>query len=105
VDDLSAADPDVHTLLEEMPAPSVNTMIHFGALDLVGDNRSLTPDQENGKRYGMQYNGLGIGDDWQLAPVARSGSYENVEAFRVRPRNHEGWGGWEWAVRRGWADE
>jgi hypothetical protein len=105
VDDLSAADPDVHTLLEEMPAPSVNTMIHFGALDLVGDNRSLTPDQENGKRYGMQYNGLGIGDDWQLAPVARGGSYENVEAFRVRPRNHEGWGGWEWAVRRGWADE
>ena len=105
VDDLSSTNPDVHTLLEEMPVPSVNTMMHFGAPDLVGDNRPLTPDQESGKRYGMQYYGLGVGDDWQPAPVARGGSYENHEAFRVRPRDHEGWGGWEWAVRRGWADE
>jgi hypothetical protein len=105
VDDMSAADDNVHTLLSELPSPSVNTIMHFGALDLLPDDRPLTPDQLDGKRYGMQYYGLGIGDEWQLGPVAGDKSYDNIEPFRVRPRNHEGWGGWEWAVQRGWANE
>lgn len=103
--DLSAADNDVHVLLEDLPAPSISTLIHFGALDLLGDDRPLTPNQQDGSRYGMRFYGLGLGDEWELPSVAGSRSYNKVERFRVRPRNHERWGGWEWALQRGWGDE
>jgi hypothetical protein len=43
--------------------------------------------------------GLAVGDAWN-APAAVEGA-----PFRVRPRDHEGWGGWEWAIQEGWGDE
>jgi hypothetical protein len=97
-DDLSAADGKVLSLIEDLPEPSMNTLIYFGAFDLASDERSLTPGQDSGKRYGMNHFGIGIKDDWRPPRVAE------MEPFRVRPRDHQGWGGWEWAIKKGWAD-
>ncbi|KAF2250767.1 hypothetical protein BU26DRAFT_269796 [Trematosphaeria pertusa] len=82
------------------PSPSISDLVNAGRTDeLVCDRRSLTPGQKDGTRYGVMLNGIGMGHSW--APPAASES----EPFRVRPRNHEGWGSWEWAIRTGWADE
>jgi hypothetical protein len=96
--DLGAADSEVLSLIEELPAPTIQTLMHFGAVDLLPEDRSLSPDQQSGKRYGVNFYGIGIGDDWQPPPVQES------DPFRVRPRDHSGWGGWEWAIKKGWAD-
>jgi hypothetical protein len=98
-DDMSAADGDVLSLINELPDPSIDTLIRFGAFDLLPEEQPLTPMQESGKRYGMNFFGIGLGDDW-VPPAAG----EN-EPFRVRPRDHEGWGGWEWAIKKGWGNE
>src|SRR5206468_9135616 len=90
--DLSAADDDVHTLLGDLPVPSNTTLIHFGALDLLGEDSPLSPRQESGDRYGLRYYGLGLGDNWELSPFHSGESYDRPEEFKVRPRNHEGWG-------------
>jgi hypothetical protein len=103
-DDLTAADDDVHTLLGDLPAPSITTLIHFGSLDLLAEDHPLSPRQESGERYGLRYYGLGLGDDWELAPFHSGESYDRPEEFKVRPRNHEGWGGYYWAYGRGWAN-
>jgi hypothetical protein len=63
------------------------------------DTRLLTPCQTDGTRYGLKCHGAGIGDNW-MCPPAREG-----DAFRVRPRDHDGWGGWQWAIDRGWGNE
>lgn len=96
-EDFAAADAAVLSLLDELPEPRINTLLNFGALDLLADERPLSPAQEDGKRYGLQFFGIGLADPW-LPPQASEG-----DPFRVRPRNHEGWGGWEWAMRNGWA--
>jgi hypothetical protein len=96
---MSAADGDVLSLINQLPDPSIDTLIRFGAFDLLPEERPLTPMQESGKRYGMNFFGIGLGDDW-VPPAAG----EN-EPFRVRPRDHEGWGGWEWAIKKGWGNE
>ncbi|KAH7068183.1 hypothetical protein BKA63DRAFT_108095 [Paraphoma chrysanthemicola] len=98
-DDMSAADGDVLGLIDELPDASVDTLIRFGAFDLLPEDRPLTPMQESGKRYGMKYNGVGLGDDWEPPAAIEK------EPFRVRPREHDGWGGWEWAIRKGWGNE
>lgn len=96
-EDLAAADAAVLSLLEELPEPKINTLMAFGALDLLADERPLSPAQENGWRYGLNFHGLGLADPWQPPMAIETGP------FRVRPRNHEGWGGWEWAMKNGWA--
>lgn len=97
VEDFAAADAAVLSLLEELPEPKINTLLNFGALDLLADERPLSPAQETGKRYGLNFYGIGLADPW-VPPMASEG-----DPFRVRPRNHEGWGGWEWAMKNGWA--
>jgi hypothetical protein len=97
-EDMSAANAEVLSLLSELPGPSVTTLINFGSLDLVGDERPLSPAQRSGQRYGVNYYGIGIGDYWQ-PPIVQ----EN-DPFRVRPRDHDGWGGQDWAIEKGWAN-
>ncbi|KAH7380440.1 hypothetical protein DE146DRAFT_773661 [Phaeosphaeria sp. MPI-PUGE-AT-0046c] len=96
-EDLAAADAAVLSLLDELPEPKINTLLNFGALDLLADERPLSPAQESGKRYGLNFHSLGLADPWQ-PPMALE-----TDPFRVRPRNHEGWGGWDWAMKNGWA--
>jgi hypothetical protein len=94
-EDLSAADAEVLSLLSELPGPTVTTLLNFGSVDLVGEERQLSPAQESGARYGVNGYGIGVGDKWQ-PPLARES-----DPFRVRPRYHEGWGGHDWAMENG----
>lgn len=100
-EDLNASDADVHSLLHDLPDGSIPTLIMYGAYDLLNDERSLSPDQSSGKRYGVNFYGIGLGDEWQ-PPKQGDGSIDRYRAdpFRVRPRDHEGWGGWEWAIKK-----
>ncbi|KAL5119841.1 hypothetical protein ACEQ8H_002202 [Pleosporales sp. CAS-2024a] len=105
---LTVADKEVLSLVHGLFDPSNNTLITPKSLDflLVGEERSLSPNQLSGKRYGITY-GIGLGNMWQPPSKpswGNSGEFRN-EAFRVRPRDHEGWGGWEWAMGKGWAHE
>ncbi|KAF1927796.1 uncharacterized protein M421DRAFT_175659 [Didymella exigua CBS 183.55] len=110
--DMHAADTDVLALIHEMPQPSLCTLVRLGnshdlratgavgsrhALD--GDARALSPAQRDGSRYGIRFWGIGYGDSWE---VGVAGTFEQSEQFRVRPREHEGWGGRQWARVRGW---
>ncbi|KAH6625243.1 hypothetical protein C7974DRAFT_376786 [Boeremia exigua] len=106
--DFDAADIEVLALMNELPEPSLDTLAKLGnsydlristALDLSCDQRCLTPAQEDGSRYGMRFYGLAYGDQWELL---MTGNYENIKPFRVRPRDHGGWGGREWAAMKGW---
>jgi hypothetical protein len=83
-EDMSAADSDVISLIAALPKPTINMLIPFGAVDLIPDGCSLSPGQKSGRRYGMNFFGIGIGDDWQPPPAVET------DVFRVRPRNHEG---------------
>jgi len=103
--DKSASDEEVHTLLDQMPEPSIDTLLNFGATDLILEERPLTPLQKTGNRYGLGFIGIGLGDPWTPAVVSAGHGWDNPEPFRVRPRDHEGWGGWEWAIKKGWGDE
>ena len=103
--DVTAAYPAVLRLIAELPYPTTTTLAmlgvgqnvdSFSGLDLPCEERPLTPAQHDGSRYGVQCGGLGEGAEWEF-PVMSEGAQ-----FRVRPRGHEGWGGWEWAVERGW---
>ncbi|KAH6095687.1 hypothetical protein HBI65_107830 [Parastagonospora nodorum] len=105
--DRSAADNDVHSLLHDLPESSIKTLITLNSFDLVGDDRSLSPDQRSGTRYGLVGGGIALGDSWAPPRKEEWGSsarYMN-EPFRVRPRDHAGWGGWEWAIGKGWGKE
>jgi hypothetical protein len=95
--DMNEGDADMEALLNDIPK-FFNAEIP-DVPDLSCDNRPLTPSQEDGKRYGLHFNGIGLGDPW-MCPEAKEG-----DPFRLRPRNHEGWGGWEWAFKKGWGDE
>jgi hypothetical protein len=97
-DDLEGANRNVHTFLEQLPEPSINPLIQLGALSLNPDGRSMSPDQMSGRRYGLNHFGIGLGDEWRPPYAAEP------EAFRVRPRDHQGWGGWQWAINKGWGD-
>ncbi|CAO2651920.1 Nn.00g002030.m01.CDS01 [Neocucurbitaria sp. VM-36] len=96
--DINAADNEVLAMISELPHVQVPTLLKFGAVDLICDDRPLTPGQADGSRYGMKYHALGLGDAWSC-PHANE-----EESFRVRPRNHDGWGGWDWALKHGWGD-
>jgi hypothetical protein len=97
-EDIGAADSEVLSLMEELPEPTIQTLINFGAFDLLPEDRPLSPDQVSGKRYGVNFCGIGLGDDWKPPEVGEG------EPFMVRPRDHEGWSGWEWAIKKGWGD-
>jgi hypothetical protein len=95
--DVNAADNDVLTLLDELPEPSLNTLVKFDTtqdlnvftgLDLPCDSRALTPGQLDGSKYGMRFYGIALGDEWECTETQES------EHFRARPREHESWGGW-----------
>jgi hypothetical protein len=85
-----------------------------GALSLVLDSRPLTPGQFDGNRYGLRFFGIGFKDDW-IPPSIQGATAKDVDtntdepwpriSFRVRPRLHDGWGGWEWAHRAGWYND
>ncbi|KAJ4366715.1 hypothetical protein N0V95_000044 [Ascochyta clinopodiicola] len=105
--DVNEADTDVLALMGELPVPSLSTLANLGALrdangipglDFPCDSRALTPAQFDGSRYGIKFHGIALGDEWELPMV---GDFAKSEAFRVRPREHDGWGGWEWALRKG----
>lgn len=98
-EDIHAEDDEVLAMMNELPHPSMRTLVNFNALDLVCDERPLTPGQVDGSRYGLKFHGLAVNDTWECAKV------DENDPFRVRPRNHDGWGGWEWAVKKGWADD
>ena len=106
--DIDAADIDVLALMNELPEPSLDTLARLGnshdlristAFELPCDERALTPAQLDGSRYGIRFFGIGYGDQWELPKV---GKFTGGEPFRVRPRDHDGWGGWDWALRKGW---
>jgi hypothetical protein len=115
--DIYAADTDVLELINQLPAPSLCTLAKLGnthdlratstfgleCTGLKGDERALTPGQEDGSRYGIRFWGLGYGDNWELPKFGNleKGSFGG-EAFRVRPMEHEGWGGMQWALAKGW---
>lgn len=108
VADFNAADIDVLALMSELPEPSLDVLARLGnsqdlristAFALSCDERPLTPAQEDGSRYGMRFNGLAYGDQWNPSQV---GNFDDGKPFRVRPRDHEGWGGREWAMRNVW---
>jgi len=106
--DIDAADIDVITLMSDLPEPLLDKITRLGnsqdpsnstAFTLPYDERPLTPAQEDGSRYGIKLYGLAYGDQWEPPKV---GSFEKLEPFRVRPRDHGGWGGREWAMRKAW---
>ncbi|KZM24194.1 uncharacterized protein EKO05_0007789 [Ascochyta rabiei] len=106
--DIDDADTDVLALMGELPVPSLSTLENLGvlqdsndfpSLDSPCDSRALTPAQFDGSRYGMKFHGIALGDEWELP---KFGGFAKTESFRVRPREHDGWGGWEWALRKGW---
>jgi hypothetical protein len=93
-DDMGTADAEVFSLIGELPAPTIQTLMYFGAFDLLPEDRPLSPDQQSGKRYGVNYYGIGIGDDWTPPPAHES------DPFRVRPRDHQGWADGSGLLRR-----
>ena len=104
--DIDAVDNDVFALMCELPMPSLGTLSSLGTLcgsniaaglELPCDPRPLTPAQLDGSRYGMKFYGIALGDEWELPKV---GDFGESETFRVRPREHNGWGGWEWALKQ-----
>ncbi|RMZ70355.1 hypothetical protein GMOD_00000438 [Pyrenophora seminiperda CCB06] len=102
--DLKSADGEVTALLSSIPTLFRQQEDQIQAQDqdiveLSCDTRSLTPQQLTGARYGLRHFGIGLGDTW-ICPEVKEG-----EPFRVRPRNHDGWGSWEWAIRKGWGEE
>lgn len=115
--DIHAADTDVLELIYELPAPSLCTLAKLGnshdlratsafgleSAGLKGDERALTPGQEDGSRYGIRFWGIGYGDQWEVPKIGKleEGMFGG-EAFRIRPREHEGWGEMQWALAKGW---
>jgi hypothetical protein len=115
--DIHAANAPVERLLAELPYPTSTTLAGLGVrppastsvptsplchlhlhLDLPSSPRALSPAQRTGARYGLQLAGLGHGDAWTFEGMGVG------VPFRVRPREHAGWGGREWAVLRGWCE-
>ncbi|KAF2686844.1 hypothetical protein K458DRAFT_402390 [Lentithecium fluviatile CBS 122367] len=114
---------------ETPPAPEANiastsptTVINqAGSANLLSDQRSLTPGQEDGSRYGLRFYGIGYSDAWDAPPATQGqhqrtveapamsqgsgGSWDTPMSFRIRPRDHPGWGGWNWAAQTQWFDE
>ncbi|KAJ4351646.1 uncharacterized protein N0V89_006989 [Didymosphaeria variabile] len=94
------------------PSPSVTMLdlLNRNARDrLTPDNRPLTPKQEAGTCYGIEIGGLGVSTfgtsdrtDWLPSPWNPTARQQE---FRVRPLDHDGWGGWEWAMKKGWGNE
>jgi hypothetical protein len=115
-EDVADADIDVLDLISELPALSLCTLAKMGnthdlratsafgleSADLAGDARALTPGQEDGSRYGIRFWGIGYGDQWEVRKTSKVGDFGQSDAFRVRPREHEGWGGMQWALAKGW---
>lgn len=106
--DIDAADNDVLALMNELPEPTLCTLAKLGnshdlrittAFDLPYNERALTPAQIDGSRYGIRFYGIAYGDQWELPQV---GDFGKDETFRVRPRDHDGWGGLERALKKGW---
>jgi hypothetical protein len=97
--DVHEACVEVTGMINELTSISLDTILNVREDDLTCDWRPLTPGQLDGSRFGIRYYGLGLGDDW-ICPDAREGM-----PFRVRPRSQEGWGGWDWAIQRGWGQE
>ncbi|KAF2710254.1 hypothetical protein K504DRAFT_255167 [Pleomassaria siparia CBS 279.74] len=63
---------------------------------IVPDERPMSPGQESGSRYGLRFWSIGLSDEW-CPPKVEKGT-----KFRVRPLEHAGWGGQEWAGANGW---
>ncbi|KAF1918409.1 hypothetical protein BDU57DRAFT_198216 [Ampelomyces quisqualis] len=81
-EDIRAADCEVLSLIDELPEPTITTLINFGAFDLIADDRPLSPGQKSGKRYGLNFYGVGLGDDWKPPPVAMN---EPFDPHMIRP--------------------
>lgn len=85
--DIHAADNDVLELINELPAPSLCTLAKLGnthdlratsafglqSAGLKGDERALTPGQEDGSRYGIRFWGIGYGDQWEVPGIKKLG--------------------------------
>ncbi|KAI4660045.1 uncharacterized protein J4E79_005847 [Alternaria viburni] len=92
--DIHETDAEMECLLGILP-----DLFDLDLPEMPSDARPLTPGQNDGTRYGLKYYGIGLGDTW-ACPAARED-----EPFRVRPRDHDGWGGWQWAIDKGWGNE
>ncbi|KAJ4370061.1 hypothetical protein N0V86_008796 [Didymella sp. IMI 355093] len=115
-EDVADADTDVLDLISELPALSLCTLAKLGnthdlratsafgleSADLAGDERALTPGQKDGSRYGIRFWGIGYGDQWDVCKTSKVRDLGQSDAFRVRRREHEGWGGMQWALAKGW---
>jgi hypothetical protein len=111
--DIYEADADVLGLMNELPAPSLCTLAKLGnthdlraasEFDLEckgfdGDERALTPGQEDGSRYGIRFWGIGFGDSWELRKIGNL--EQGMLGGRLRPREYEGWDGTRWALAKG----
>ncbi|KAJ4376211.1 hypothetical protein N0V83_001493 [Neocucurbitaria cava] len=93
-EDMNDADAEVEALMNQIPHLTVNRLLTYGAPILLCDPRPLTPGQLDGSRYSLR-----IGRSWD--PIYPG----EGTPFRIRPRNHEGWGGWEWALKNGWGQQ
>ncbi|KAH8722558.1 hypothetical protein GQ44DRAFT_711663 [Phaeosphaeriaceae sp. PMI808] len=68
-EDISDADGDVVALIDQLPNPSVHTLMCFSQASLTPDARPLTPEQEIGERYGLTCQGAGSGEAWSPPAV------------------------------------
>ncbi|KAI8943157.1 hypothetical protein NX059_001186 [Plenodomus lindquistii] len=97
IEDMNATDEEAILLLNAITNLSPHALLAPGPSILASDARPLTPDQINGARYGTgPVGGIDTGATWN-PPAPLPG-----EPFRIRPRNHEGWGGLQWALNNGW---
>jgi hypothetical protein len=97
-EDMHAADTEVLSLIDELPDPTITTLINFGAFDLIADDRPLSSAQQSGKRYGLNYYGIGLGDDWQPPRVATGESFElplDLPGYKTV---------WQDDIKSGWSD-
>ncbi|KAJ4398865.1 hypothetical protein N0V91_009867 [Didymella pomorum] len=83
--DIYEADADVLEPMNELPAPPLCTLAKLGnthelratsvfgleTAGLKGDERALTPGQEDGSCYGIRFRGLAYGDEWELPKVGK----------------------------------
>ncbi|KAF2865454.1 hypothetical protein BDV95DRAFT_612598 [Massariosphaeria phaeospora] len=87
-------------ILTDLPLAELMTGLHPSATtgNMRCDQRPISPAQKSGSRYGLKL-GINLNEPWN-PPAVKPGT-----PFRVRPRGHDGWGGWIWAMEKGWGEE
>jgi hypothetical protein len=97
---------DYETSPPPSPCASMLGLVDQSTSDrLRPDHRPLSLSQETGTRYGIEIGAIGVSSlgtsdrtRWMPSPWSRPSQQGD---FGVRSRDHESWGGWEWATEKG----